>query len=300
VSVWTHLLFNRQYATEQYAQEILFPISTVRKVCVSSDVKMFHQRSAQARPNIQSSTTFSLTEEAFLLRSLREVVNVWASGSGQATFNLNISNGSADLNLGFQLGLPTESHLNPQHHQHEPVFCPKTPMSNRRKSPSQRRRDRLRAAKHQAAAHQPGQAHHQDPRQLGSAAADSCHTAQTAPDVILPFSISGNLLQIKPTSIKSSKEANVSAPEATPPPSTPPPLVAPKKPPGTPLNVPRRYVDVSSTKKQLFPTATGAPVATPTAAPRTASQPPAAPSRATQPHQLREDQLWTKLFSIVK
>ena len=264
---------------------------------------MFQPRSAQARPIIHSSTPFSLTEEAFLLRSLREVVNVWASGSGQATFNLNISNGSADLQLGFQLGLPTESHLHPQHH-HEHVFCPKPPMSSRRKSPSQRRRDRLRAAKHQAAAHQPGQAHHQDLRQLGSAAAESCHTAQTAPDVILPFSISGNLLQIKPTSIKSSKEANVSAPEATPPPSTPPPLAAPKKPPGTPLNVPRRYVDVSSTKKQLFPTATGAPVATPTAAPRTASQPPAAPSRATQPHQqnyqLREDQLWTKLFSNVK
>jgi hypothetical protein len=60
---------------------------------------MFQPRSAEARPNFESSTTFSLTEEAFLLRSLREVVNVWASGSGQATFNLNISNGSALCNF---------------------------------------------------------------------------------------------------------------------------------------------------------------------------------------------------------
>jgi hypothetical protein len=85
---------------------------------------------------------------------------VWASGSGQATFNLNINNGSADPNLGFQRGLPTESHQHPQHHQHEHVFLPKSPMSSGRKSPSQRRRDCLRAA------------HHQD---LGSAAADICH-----------------------------------------------------------------------------------------------------------------------------
>jgi hypothetical protein len=255
---------------------------------------MFQPRSAQARPIIHSSTPFSLTEEAFLLRSLREVVNVWASGSGQATFNLNISNGSADLQLGFQLGLPTESHLHPQHH-HEHVFCPKPPMSSRRKSPSQRKRDRLRAAQHQA-----GQPHHQALGQLGSAAADSCHTATTAPDVILPFSISGNLLQIKPI-----KEANVSAPEATPPPSIPPPLAAPKKPLGTPINVLRRYVDVSATKKKLFATAPGSPVATPTAAPHTGSRPPAAPPRASLPHQRnyqqREDQLWTKLFkNIVK
>ena len=51
-------------------------------------------------------TNFLITEEAFILRSLKEVVNVWAMGSGQATFSLNIVNGTADLKLGFQLGLP--------------------------------------------------------------------------------------------------------------------------------------------------------------------------------------------------
>ena len=68
------------------------------------------------------------------------------------------SNGSADPNLGFHLGLPTEFHQHPQHHQHEHVFLPKSPMSSGRKSPSQRRRDRLRAAQHQAAAPSPPKA----------------------------------------------------------------------------------------------------------------------------------------------
>ena len=72
------------------------------------------------QPSIHPSTTFSLTEEAFPLRSLREVVNVWARGSGQASFNLKSSNGTADLQLDFQLGLPYEPHLHPPHH-YEPV-----------------------------------------------------------------------------------------------------------------------------------------------------------------------------------
>ena len=187
------------------------------------------------------------------------------------------------------------------------------PLNIRRKSPSQRRRDRLRAAQHQAKAQhhaaaqhqeaaaqnqaaavpQPGQPHHHAAGQLGSAAVDSCQTATYAADVLLPFS--GKLLQIKPR-----KEANVSAPETPPPPSTCSLQAAPKKPSGTPQNVPRRYVDVSAAKKQLFTTATGSPVATPTAVPYKGSRPPAAPPRATQPHQKnyqqREDQLWTKLF----
>ena len=61
-------------------------------------------------------TKFSVSEEDFLLRSLKEVVNVWAKGSGQATFSLNINNGVADLKLSFQLGLPSDAHLHHQHH----------------------------------------------------------------------------------------------------------------------------------------------------------------------------------------
>ena len=58
----------------------------------------------------RNSTSFSITEEAFLLRSLKEVVNVWARGCGQATFNLEILDGGADLKLGFQLGRPSDPH----------------------------------------------------------------------------------------------------------------------------------------------------------------------------------------------
>ena len=61
---------------------------------------------------------FNITEEGFLLRSLKEVVLVWKGGNGQATFNLSINNGSADLQLGFRLGQPDDLHL--QQHTHQP------------------------------------------------------------------------------------------------------------------------------------------------------------------------------------
>ena len=65
-------------------------------------------------------STFTLSEEAFLLRSLHEVVRVWAAGSGQAQFNLEISNGEADLQLNFKLGQPTDAHVHHKHPQHHP------------------------------------------------------------------------------------------------------------------------------------------------------------------------------------
>ena len=59
-------------------------------------------------------STFNYTEEAFLLSSSgREVVKVWARGSGQASFNLKISDGKAEVQLGFQLGHLAEPHCNP-------------------------------------------------------------------------------------------------------------------------------------------------------------------------------------------
>ena len=54
---------------------------------------------------------FNVTEESFLLRSLQEVVMVWKVGTGQATFNLSINKGKADLQLGFQLGHADDLHL---------------------------------------------------------------------------------------------------------------------------------------------------------------------------------------------
>ena len=73
------------------------------------------------------STNFNLSEEAFLLSSLKEVVHVWARGKGHATFNLSIVDGIADLQLGFRLGSPTDPHLQ------EP---PKKPPVKRKKSPA--------------------------------------------------------------------------------------------------------------------------------------------------------------------
>ena len=68
-------------------------------------------------------TMFSLSEEAFLLRSLKEVVLVWTRGSGQASFNLTVEDGRANLQLGLQLGSPSDNHiapdqvvLHPHHH----------------------------------------------------------------------------------------------------------------------------------------------------------------------------------------
>ena len=58
-----------------------------------------------------NSSPFSLSEEAFLLNSLCEVTNVWASQSGQASFNFSVQDGQAHLQLGFQLGLPGDLHL---------------------------------------------------------------------------------------------------------------------------------------------------------------------------------------------
>ena len=69
---------------------------------------------------MKTNTTFSHSEEAFLLSSLHEVVKVWASGNGKASFSLNIENGSAELQLAFKLGHPSEEHVV----QHQPPDPP--------------------------------------------------------------------------------------------------------------------------------------------------------------------------------
>ena len=82
---------------------------------------------------------FNLSEEAFLLKSLNEVTKVWARASGKASFNLSVNDGQAQLQLGFQLGLPNDYHLPPPR--------PATP---RYKGSVRKERDRLPAAEHQA------------------------------------------------------------------------------------------------------------------------------------------------------
>jgi hypothetical protein len=123
-------------------------------------------------------TNFSQTEEAFLLRSLKEVVNVWARGHGQASLNLSVKNGFAELNLGFQLGHPADPHYLPTHDppvHPEPV--PQQPKQPRRRGPGRCERDRARAAKHQAS--------HNHKESVSD---------EVVSDVILPFS--GKILPI--------------------------------------------------------------------------------------------------------
>ena len=58
-------------------------------------------------------TNFNYTEEAFLLSSLQEVTKIWAKGTGEASFNLNILDGVAELQLHFKLGSPCDPHCVP-------------------------------------------------------------------------------------------------------------------------------------------------------------------------------------------
>ena len=78
-------------------------------------------------------TDFSLTEEAFLLSSLKDVVKVWGMGTGQASFNFSVVNGKRSLQLGFQLGLPQDVHVLPS-------------SIPQKKGPSRCERDRKRPA----------------------------------------------------------------------------------------------------------------------------------------------------------
>ena len=104
-----------------------------------------------------NTTNFSYSEEAFLLNSLQEVVKVWASGKGKADFQLKIKNGTAELQLAFRLGHPSDVHVvPPQHynHQQQPPHDlhheQQFPHRRRRKGAARREKDRARAEKYQA------------------------------------------------------------------------------------------------------------------------------------------------------
>ena len=228
-------------------------------------------------------TTFNLTEEAFLLDSLHEVVKVWSRGSGQASFNLDISDGAADLKLCFKLGLPGDLHYvpdvllhPPQQHLHQDHH--QQVKRKRRRGPAQIIKDRARAAAHQT--------------RLQSEAAIPVRTETAAPAAIkLPFS--GNILPlIIPT-------VNPFVPQTVNPSTLSPSLVtAPKKSPSKSIS--KKYANVSAVKKQLFPLDQLPPP--PVAPPQTAPPPAAPPPRPTSPpskiknYQKSENQLWTKLF----
>ena len=229
-------------------------------------------------------TNFSHTEEAFLLSSLREVVNVWARGYGQASFNLAVRNGVAELNMGFQLGHPADPHLGnlgPPVHPEQVPQQQQQPKQPRRKGPARRERDRARAAKHQAF-HKP----------------EESVSDEVIADVILPFT--GKMLPItatqetpmpkQPLPSTTKTPTPDAAPASRPAPSSPasrtiPASPAPGAAPTKSTFTPARYVDmnVNNVKKMLFPR----------------SDVPHLPSPAQSgkpKFQRREEQLWTKLF----
>ena len=104
-----------------------------------------------------NTTTFNYTEEAFLLSSLHEVVKVWARGSGQASLDLQVKNGVAELKLGFSLGHPADLHSYPV--THPPPYLNDQQVHRRyqehvrpyrrRKGPKRRERDQKRAEMYQ-------------------------------------------------------------------------------------------------------------------------------------------------------
>ena len=216
-----------------------------------------------------------MNEEAFLLASLKEVVNIWSRGTGHANFNLTIQDGVADLKLRFQLGRPTDPHvLNQQCYQVQPqphhadVPCEHGWQHQRRrhKTAKQRERDRERAAKHQA----------------------SCQSAATAvPAVVLPFS--GNLLPVKSTvstpTVPTSTAVSVTVtPQSSS--SSTEVLCRPQK---------QQYFDVNDMKKQIFPCHKQLfEAAAPSQATAVASSP--AKTADVKNYEMREEQLWTRLF----
>ena len=219
---------------------------------------------------------FNLTEEAFLLSSLHEVVKVWARGTGQANFGLHVNNGIAELKLSFTLGNPSDLHCAPPQFRHpypdqEDQDQDSRKKKRHRKTAARRERDRARAQAYQAA---------QEIRQ---------------PNLILPFT--GKLLPVNKEPSHEIATAVPAARSATPslqPAATSRPLtaVAAVTPPvaATPTfadlvsrkseSYQKKYIDVSAAKRQLFPQPQESP-----------------PSRQKKSYQMMEADLWTKLFN---
>ena len=94
-------------------------------------------------------SSFSLDKRNFLHKQLDEIIRLWARASGQGSFSFTVNDGTPELQFGIQLGFEDaplqEAHHHPQqlpHNQQSPVKW---------HGQARRERDRLRAARHQAA-----------------------------------------------------------------------------------------------------------------------------------------------------
>ena len=223
----------------------------------------------------RTNNNFSLTEEAFLLSSLNEVVKVWARGTGQASFDLNISDGVAELKLGFKLGHPSEPHCHPPAPAHQPQEELHQHHRRRQKAAGRRVRDQQRAQQHQA----------------------GLQAAAPAEVVILP--VTGKLLPVRkpqtparnrnisssqaaaPAAVSPPPAASLILPDASPQASVPPAVSIPVKAAQTS----RKYNDVNIAKKNLF------------SLPSQHHRPQDFPAlNSEKKFHKREYELWTKLF----
>ena len=89
---------------------------------------------------------FSHQKRHFLLNKLEELIKVWASGSGHGCFNFTVRDGIPSLKCELQLSMEDIGGLDSVHHQQ-----PDQVRHPRRRGPARQERDKLRAAKHQAA-----------------------------------------------------------------------------------------------------------------------------------------------------
>ena len=105
--------------------------------CLSSPFSPFYVK--------KMASTFSLDKRNFLHRQLDEVIRLWVRGSGQGSFSLTINDGTPKLQFGIRLGFE-DAPGHPHHHLHHLQGG-----GLKRRGPARRERDRLRAARYQAA-----------------------------------------------------------------------------------------------------------------------------------------------------
>ena len=93
----------------------------------------------------------SRSNSQFVVASVQEFMNVWALG-GEASLKLTSSGGAATVSFNCSLGHPGALHSVPlPSHPPHPPHPPPPPHRPRHRGPSERERNRLRAARHQAA-----------------------------------------------------------------------------------------------------------------------------------------------------
>ena len=199
---------------------------------------------------MKTSHSFTNSEESFLLCSLHEVLKVWKRGSSQASFNLDIKDGVATLQLNFHLGNPNDLHYD-HHHVPQPDVhyhghhLHKQARGGRHKGPARREKDRARAAAYQAA----------KLRAAASAAPSAPVVTEEMAVTAVKLPFSGNMLPLKTKKIGTLQPVPPppSSLSASSPQSSTYATVVSAVPPPVKKTVERQFnQNISSAKKRLF------------------------------------------------